>query len=104
MYFSIKENIVFQKWQEVSKISHLAAINFSEENFLSYKTLTALADIKQQLLELLVSIGFVPITMHPSNNNGKDRILELTGNEVIILYVNKINLLYNTLILLITFF
>ncbi|XP_026463762.1 putative ATP-dependent RNA helicase DHX57 [Ctenocephalides felis] len=72
----------YQKWQEVSKISHLAAINFSEENFLSYKTLTALADIKQQLLELLVSIGFVPITMHPSNNNGKDRILELTGNEL----------------------
>lgn len=40
-----------------------------------------MADIKYQLLELLVSIGFVPINL-PKRQPNVDRIMEITGSEL----------------------
>lgn len=54
---------------------------FANENFLSQRTLHVLADIKHQLLELLVSIGFVPVNM-PRRQMGVDRVLEITGPDL----------------------
>lgn len=73
----------FQKWQETSAKSRLAGRNFANENYLSLKTLEMLTDIKFQLLELLVSIGFVPINLHSyRHRTGQDRVMTLTGPEV----------------------
>lgn len=56
---------------------------FAQENYLSMKTLTTLGDIKYQLLELLVSIGFVPVDLVSQKRSSQDRILEITGPKVI---------------------
>jgi ATP-dependent RNA helicase DHX57 len=40
-----------------------------------------LAEIKQQLLELLASIGFIPVEIAP-RQPGHDNILNITGPEV----------------------
>ena len=45
------------------------------------RTLCTLADIKYQLLELLVSIGFVPINL-PKRQPNVDKIVEITGFEL----------------------
>lgn len=73
---------VFQKWQAASAKSRLAGINFANENFLSIKTLQMLADIKHQLLELLVSIGFIPVNIERKRKLGEDSVLTITGEEV----------------------
>lgn len=71
---------MIQKWLEVSVHGYHAALNFANQNFLSIKTLQTIADVKHQFLELLVSIGFVPINIG-RRNQGVDRVLELTGND-----------------------
>lgn len=45
------------------------------------RTLYSLADIKYQLLELLVSIGFVPVNL-PKRQPNVDKIIEITGYEL----------------------
>lgn len=45
------------------------------------RTLYTLADIKYQFLELLVSIGFVPINL-PKRQPNIDKILKITGHEL----------------------
>lgn len=64
------------------KRSRQAANVFAQENYLSMKTLTVLADIKYQLLELLVSIGFVPVDLVSQKRAMQDRVLEITGAKV----------------------
>lgn len=54
---------------------------FANENYLSIRTLHTLADIKYQFLELLVSIGFVPVDL-PRRRPSVDNILEITGYEL----------------------
>ena len=54
---------------------------FAAENFLSWQTLVTLAGIKRQFLELLASIGFVPVEIGP-RRGGYDNILSVTGPEV----------------------
>lgn len=54
---------------------------FAAENFLSWQTLVTLAGIKRQFLELLASIGFVPVEIGPGRG-GYDNILSVTGPEV----------------------
>ena len=81
-----KENLAFfnnsfQKWLEACSRSAYAGQVFANENFLSRRTLSILADIKHQLLELLVSIGFVPVNM-PRRQSGVDRVLEITGSDL----------------------
>lgn len=52
---------------------------------MSLKTLETLADIKYQLLELLVDIGFVPINLSKHRHrSGQDIIFLLTGSEVLV--------------------
>ncbi|PSN50364.1 putative ATP-dependent RNA helicase DHX57 [Blattella germanica] len=51
------------------------------ENFLSWRTLTTLGDIKWQLLELLASIGFVAINIG-RRQSGTDNVLKITGSEM----------------------
>lgn len=66
---------------EASARGYHAGQAFANENFLSIRTLQTLADIKHQLLELLVSIGFVPINIGRKRPLGQDKILEVTGQE-----------------------
>lgn len=64
----------------MNKRSRYAGQVYAEENFLSWKTLHTLGEIKLQFLELLVSIGFVPIDLTNRNRRFvQDEILEITG-------------------------
>lgn len=56
---------------------------FANENFLSHRTLTTLADMKTQFLQLLSSIGFAPEHARvKKKKSGMDQVLESTGTEV----------------------
>lgn len=57
--------------------------NFANENFMSYRTLVTIGDLKYQFLEYLVDIGFVPINLPGKRKTKYDTVYELTGNEVI---------------------
>lgn len=48
-----------------------------------------LADIKHQLLELLVSIGFIPVNIERRRRLGEDGVFAITGEEV-----NLYNIIY----------
>jgi len=54
---------------------------FAEENYLSWRTLVTIADIKHQFLELLTDIGFVPIELK-RRKSGVDNVMEYTGTVV----------------------
>lgn len=69
-----------QKWLEVSRRNFYASRNYADEHFLSLKTLETISEVKYQFLELLVSIGFVPINIPRKRKNTSDNILDLTGN------------------------
>lgn len=72
---------MFQRWLTAySKNRHDGRV-FATENFLSWQTLVTLAGIKRQFLELLASIGFVPVEVGP-RRGGYDNILSVTGPEV----------------------
>lgn len=72
---------LFQRWQEATKRSKYAGKVFADENFLSWKTLESLIEIKFQFLELLVSIGFVPVDLTGKKRRTviTDEILSITG-------------------------
>ncbi|XP_011496994.1 PREDICTED: putative ATP-dependent RNA helicase DHX57 isoform X1 [Ceratosolen solmsi marchali] len=72
---------VYKKWIEINSRGNDARQIFAHENCLSIQTLQTLADIKHQLLELLVSIGFIPVNIkkYPT---GQDKVLECTGIEL----------------------
>lgn len=71
----------YKKWLEAYTRNTNAGQAFANENYLSMRTLCTLADIKYQLLELLVSIGFVPINL-PKRQPNVDKIVEITGFEL----------------------
>ncbi|KAK5643786.1 hypothetical protein RI129_007631 [Pyrocoelia pectoralis] len=72
----------YRKWQDINSKSYMGGKNFANENYLSLKTLEMLADIKYQLLELLVSIGFISVNLsHHRHRTGYDEIFKLTGHE-----------------------
>ncbi|XP_076661533.1 putative ATP-dependent RNA helicase DHX57 [Halictus rubicundus] len=71
----------YKKWLEACTRSNYAGHVFANENYLSVRTLYSLADIKYQFLELLVSIGFVPINL-PKRQPNVDKVLEITGCEL----------------------
>lgn len=73
--------IQFQKWHEISKRGYQASLNFANENFLSLRTLQIIADVKHQFLDLLISIGFVPVDMK-KRQMGQDQVLQITGPEL----------------------
>lgn len=72
----------YRKWREAQCNSFAAGRNFAKENYLSLKTLMTIADVKHQFLELLVSIGFIPIDLKQRRRKtGTDDVLTLTGKE-----------------------
>ncbi|KAH8321086.1 hypothetical protein KR074_008755 [Drosophila pseudoananassae] len=72
----------YKKWLDVAKRGNYAASrNYASEHFLSLNTLETIADLKYQYLELLVSIGFVPVNVPRRRKNACDNILQLTGVE-----------------------
>jgi len=62
--------------------SNRAGTTFANNNYLSVHTLRALADLKHQLLGLLVSIGFVNVNLPPREQRGVDSVLSITGREI----------------------
>ncbi|CAG2061045.1 unnamed protein product [Timema podura] len=58
-----------------------AGKNYAQVNFLSDKTLVAMADIKHQFLELLASIGFIHLT-HRSRRSGEDKVCQMVAEEL----------------------
>ncbi|XP_066141105.1 putative ATP-dependent RNA helicase DHX57 [Euwallacea fornicatus] len=74
--------MAYKKFLTMNKRSAVAARNFANENYLSYKTLLTIADIKYQFLELLVDIGFVPVNLSRNRRRtGQDTVLDITGSE-----------------------
>lgn len=71
----------YKTWLKASSTSRYAGQVFASENFLSSRTLVTLGDIKRQLLELLASIGFIPVDIGP-RRSGSDNILKITGSEL----------------------
>ncbi|TMW48422.1 hypothetical protein DOY81_006512 [Sarcophaga bullata] len=74
--------LAYKKWLEVSKRNFFASRNYADEHFLSLKSLQTISEVKYQFLELLVSIGFVPINVPRKRKNATDNILELTGQDL----------------------
>ncbi|XP_054728692.1 putative ATP-dependent RNA helicase DHX57 [Anastrepha obliqua] len=74
--------LAYKKWLEVSRRNFYASRNYADEHFLSLKTLETISEVKYQFLELLVSIGFVPINIPRKRKNDGDKILELTGTDL----------------------
>ncbi|XP_067636192.1 putative ATP-dependent RNA helicase DHX57 [Eurosta solidaginis] len=74
--------LAYKKWLEVSRRSFFASRNYADEHFLSLKTLGTISEVKYQFLELLVSIGFVPVNIPRKRKNCGDNILELTGTDL----------------------
>lgn len=71
-----------QKWLEASKRSKYAGKCYCDENFLSWRTLETLVEIKQQFLELLISIGFVPVNLPARRSRLRDDVLQVTGLDM----------------------
>uniref|UniRef100_A0A6B2E9L8 RNA helicase n=1 Tax=Phlebotomus kandelakii TaxID=1109342 RepID=A0A6B2E9L8_9DIPT len=72
----------YQRWREANKRSRYSGRCFAEENYLSVATLEMLVEIKQQFLELLVSIGFIPVNLTGRSRRAQDNVLEITGVEM----------------------
>ncbi|XP_004523655.1 putative ATP-dependent RNA helicase DHX57 [Ceratitis capitata] len=74
--------LAYKKWLEVSRRNFFASRNYADEHFLSLKTLETISEVKYQFLELLVSIGFVPVNIPRKRKNASDNILDLTGADL----------------------
>lgn len=74
----------FKRWRSVDKErNRYAAKVFADENYLSTKTLETLVEMKYQFLELLISIGFVPLDFNPKwRRQRSDTVLDATGPEL----------------------
>lgn len=74
----------YKRWRKVNKDrNRYAAKVFADENYLSMKTLETLVEMKYQFLELLISIGFVPVDFNPKwRRDRTDMVLEVTGPEL----------------------
>lgn len=72
----------YRRWLKASERSRHAGQCFANENYLSSRTLETLAEIKQQFLELLRSIGFVPAVV-PENGSGGSRRRQPRGRDTI---------------------
>ncbi|CAH1124128.1 unnamed protein product [Ceutorhynchus assimilis] len=75
--------MAYKKYLTMNQKSAAAARNFANENFLSYRTMQTIADIKYQFLEFLVDIGFVPINLSGKRRRtGQDIVMDVTGSEL----------------------
>nr|CAD7460813.1 unnamed protein product [Timema tahoe] len=71
----------YKRWRAERVRSRYAGKNYAQVNFLSDKTLVAMADIKHQFLELLASIGFIHLT-HRSRRSGEDKVCQMVAEEL----------------------
>ncbi|KAK3925802.1 Putative ATP-dependent RNA helicase DHX57 [Frankliniella fusca] len=71
----------YTTWLKKNQISRRAGDVFAEENYLSWRTLVTIADMKHQFLELLADIGFVAIGSR-RRRSGEDNVLQLSGSEL----------------------
>lgn len=74
-----------QSWLKKNQISRRAGDNFAEENYLSWRTLVTIADMKHQFLDLLADIGFVDVASR-RRKSGDDSVIQLSGSEVSLPY------------------
>lgn len=74
----------YKKWIEANKRSKYAGKVYADENYLSWKTLETIIEIKHQYLELLVASGFVPADLSKRKRNFQafDNVIELSGHEM----------------------
>lgn len=72
--------VAYRKWRETRKKSWMGSKVYADENYLSLRTLEMLGQIKLQFLELLISIGFVPVDMPKKSQD--DNIFEITGKDL----------------------
>lgn len=72
----------YKRWREINQKSKYAGKVFADENYLSWRTLETLVEMKYQFLELLISIGFVPIDSPSRFKRREDTILAITGQEM----------------------
>ncbi|KAJ1528629.1 hypothetical protein ONE63_007024 [Megalurothrips usitatus] len=71
----------YTSWLKKTQISRMAGDRFADENFLSWRTLVTIADMKHQFLDLLADIGFVAV-QSKRRRSGDDCVLQLSGNEL----------------------
>ncbi|XP_050068197.1 putative ATP-dependent RNA helicase DHX57 isoform X2 [Anopheles maculipalpis] len=75
----------YRRWMEAAQKSRYAGQCFAEQNYLSGKTLATIGEMKYQFLELLVSIGFVPIDLSGRSRAKRqqlDDLQQVTGPEI----------------------
>ncbi|XP_035900157.1 putative ATP-dependent RNA helicase DHX57 [Anopheles stephensi] len=75
----------YRRWMEAAQKSRYAGQCFAEHNYLSGKTLATIGEMKYQFLELLVSIGFVPIDLSGRSRAKRqqlDDLQQVTGAEI----------------------
>uniref|UniRef100_A0A182SYI7 RNA helicase n=1 Tax=Anopheles maculatus TaxID=74869 RepID=A0A182SYI7_9DIPT len=75
----------YRRWMEAAQKSRYAGQCFAEQNYLSGKTLATIGEMKYQFLELLVSIGFVPLDLSGRSRAKRqqlDELPKLTGPEI----------------------
>lgn len=74
----------YKRWLEAYNRNSYAGRRFAEENYLSWKTLNTIIEIKHQYLELLVANGFVSTDLRKRGRNYRtdDSIAQLSGAEM----------------------
>lgn len=71
----------YSSWLKKNQISKRAGDAFADENYLSWRTLVTIADMKHQFLELLADIGFVSV-LSKRRRSGEDCVIQLSGSEL----------------------
>lgn len=74
--------MLLQKWHSIATNRFVAGKQFAEDNFLSWKTLEMIGDLKHQYLDLLVDIGFARLKSDVRKRYRGDRVLEVIQSEV----------------------
>jgi ATP-dependent RNA helicase DHX57 len=78
----------YKGWIKARESGYSAGQSFAQENFLSNRTLQMIVETKQQFLELLASIGFIPADDYDSFRSrkaakqGRDTTIECSGERL----------------------
>lgn len=82
-YIIIKVRFVsLQDFTYINNKDTEAAIAYLKENFLSYQTIDEIKQIRYQLLQYLIKLGFVIINSHVNPRSKHDNIRSITGSQV----------------------
>ncbi len=77
----------YNGWKKAQQISYAAGYAFTQENYLSIRTMQTIVSMKHQFAELLASIGFIQDEissrrLDKSSKNGTDAIENLISPDV----------------------